>query len=667
MGDNNGYRLSHAQKRCSEDAGGRHDDGRRRAPPSRMRACAECKKHKIRCEPVVGKSKCAKCIRSGVECVPYNLNQRFLEEDASWKANATVKLSQLRSAVQLLLRHSNLPDLEHASSPVLSSRNWSPSASVVSDQNMVVAPLMDMSRGSTAELEDSGLATVPMDSLYDLMRIRTLSSDNRHGSSLASPKEDFIAQGRVSLKEAEELFGRFMKDIRLYLWAGILFPYKSLEAVRGNSSLLTAAMLTIAALHTPGGDEALQKCYNIFVSLAYNTCLSRPQNLDDIRAQALAAFYLSNLSWKLSGLAVRSAVELNVHQSFQKLMRGHDDQRDNVRLWYALYVCEHQCSIAYGRPATIHEDAAIKNIEQFLDSPHIKPEDVRLCAQVSLFRILTEAYNTFGSDPDHALTEADLHQLHFFNVAIEQWRPAWESRSADSRGIGSYPSKGVVLYYHFARVHLNSLALRALPLPNPGALEALSYDRREAAKIAISAATSTLVLIFEEPDLRSAMPAVPVFTHTMVAFCATFLLKIVKTWGHLAPGHQSPMMVNSDSNNIPLDLNVPQILALARRSADFLAKVAENVNEKHLTSHIVQGINDLLDGLDVIDTPGSANTFEIDGLSEIDTLHSHTSGSAASEVAFGTNDLEHFGFGFDENFLKQVSYTNLDFWETPSY
>jgi hypothetical protein len=539
---------------------------------------------------------------------------------------------------------------------------------VVSDQNMVIAPPMDMSRGSTAELEDSGLATVPMDSLYDLTRIRTLSSDNRYGSSLALPEEDFIAQGRVSLKEAEELFGRFMKDIRLYLWAGILFPYKSLEAVRRNSSLLTAAMLTIAALHTPGGDEALQKCYNIFVSLTYNTCLSRPQNLDDIRAQALAAFYLSNLSWKLSGLAVRSAVELNVHQSFQKLTRGHEDQRDNVRLWYALYVCEHQCSIAYGRPATIHEDAAIRNIEQFLNSPHIKPEDVRLCAQVSLFKILTEAYNTFGSDPDQPLTEADLPQLHYFNVAIEQWRPAWESRSADSLGIGSYPSKGVVLYYHFARVHLNSLALRALPPSNQGALAALSYDRREAANIAISAATSTLLLIFEEPDLRSAMPAVPVFTHTMVAFCATFLLKIVKTWGYLASGHQSPMMVTHDPNNLPLDLNVSQILALARRSADFLAKVAENVNEKHLTSHIVQGINDLLDGLDVMDTPGSGKTFDIDGLSEMDTLHTHASGSAAGgEVAFGMNELEHFGFGFDEAFLKQVSNTNLDFWETPSY
>jgi hypothetical protein len=95
MGDKNGFELSQAQKRR------RHEDGRR-APPSisRMRACtahpsssdrtstypkvgAECKRHKIKCEPVANGDKCAKCTRSGTECVPYNLNQRFMEEDAS--------------------------------------------------------------------------------------------------------------------------------------------------------------------------------------------------------------------------------------------------------------------------------------------------------------------------------------------------------------------------------------------------------------------------------------------------------------------------------------------------------------------------------------------------------------------------------------------------------
>jgi hypothetical protein len=85
-------------KRPSEDAD--HEDGRRAAPRTpRIRACkselpyftkrrswwigAECKRHKIKCEPVDNETKCAKCLRSGTECVPYNMNQRLMDEDAA--------------------------------------------------------------------------------------------------------------------------------------------------------------------------------------------------------------------------------------------------------------------------------------------------------------------------------------------------------------------------------------------------------------------------------------------------------------------------------------------------------------------------------------------------------------------------------------------------------
>jgi hypothetical protein len=594
--------------------------------------------------------------------------------DNSWKANANVKLSQLRSAVQLLLRHANLPDLEHAMavSPGASSRQTEDSSPANTffehaQSNMVVPPPMDMTRESTADIEfmdDSGLATVPMRSLYDLTRLRTLSNSTRCGSNSASSGEDFIAQNIVALAEAQELFQRYMHDIRPYLWAGILFPYDSLDAVRRNSTVLTAAMLTVAALHTSASSDILQRCYGAFVSLTYNTCLSRPCSLDDIRAQALGAFYLSNLSWKLSGLAVRTGVELNLHQSYQKLMRGHEDHRDNVRLWYALYVCEHQYSIAYGRPPTIHEDTAIKNIEQFLDSPNTTPGDIRLGAQVSLFKILTEAYNTYGSDPGHPLTEADLHQLRLFNLAIEDWQSSWQGRSVDSAGIGSYPAKGVLLYYHFARVHLNSLGLRALPPLSAASWDTMSCDRREAASITISSAISALTLILEEPDLSRAMPVVPVFTHTMVAFCATYLINLTKLRGTAAQA-RSPLSAPG-AYDPGLDFNVSQILSLARSVADFMTIVTENLSEKHLANHIVQGINDLLDRLEPIDTPASAPAFAADGVTEMEFLQMHP--GTAAETPFDMDKLDTFGFGFDDTFLKQVSSTNLDFWDAePMY
>lgn len=591
-----------------------------------------------------------------------------------WKANATAEIAHLRAAVQRLLRHNQLPDLASITdtSPtiVISPTNITPDNATCT--TMVVPP-MDMTRENSPERsvdeEESNLVPAPMRSLYDLTRLRNLRSNVRWKPKANSIDEDFIAQGIISQEEAQELFTRYMENNHQLLWAGMLCPHPTLEAIRRSSTLLAAAVLTTAALHTPGRNDALLKCYNIFVSLAYSTCLSRVHNIDDIRALLLAAFYLPNLSWKISGIAVRNAVEMNVHQSFQKLMRGHVEHRDNVRLWYALYVCEHQFSIAYGRPPLIQPDTAINNVEGFLDSPLATPGEIRLCAQVALFKILTEAYHAYGSDPEQPLVEADFQQLRMFNFAIEQWRLGWQPRSADSAAIGSYPSKGVVLYYHFARFQLNSLALRALPPPSATSSESLSYDRREAANIAISAATSTLTLIFEEPDLRKALTGVPIFTHTMVAFCATFLLKMAKTWGCVAQA-ASPEWT-TEPVGLGLNFNIAQVLSLSRRSAHLLAKVAESLNEKHLTRHIVAGIRDLLKHFAVVETPrGSVGTTtQIPHTNGSHTLESLNANSTISQQPIdhinGMNMYDligSYGFGFDETYLGQAASSDFDLW-----
>ncbi|KAF2692055.1 hypothetical protein K458DRAFT_438307 [Lentithecium fluviatile CBS 122367] len=661
-----------SQKRSHEDAEHSAGPQSQAARITKIRACAECKRHKIKCEPVAGEQKCSKCLRSNLECIPHNPNQRFHEEDALWKANATAELSQLRSAVQVLLRHNQLPDLASVTDKTPTGTIISPlNASENGAHTTMIVPPMDMTRENSVESdlgEESELVPAPMRSLYDLTRIRNLRSHIGRKTDTNSMEDDFIGQGIISESEAETLFTSFMENMYQLLWAGMLVPHYTLHAVRLHSTLLTAAILAISAMHTPGRGEALQKCYNVFVTLTYSACLARVDSLDDIRALCLAAFYLSNLSYKLSGLAVRNAIEMNIHQAFHKLMRGHADQRDNVRLWYAVYVCERQFSIAYGRPPLLHEDVATKNIERFLDSPHTTPGDIRLCAQVTLFKILTEAYMTFGSDPEQPLTEADFQQLRMFNFAIEQWRLLWQPRSADSAPIGSYPSKGVVLYYHFARFQLNSLALRALPPPSAASSETLSYDRREAANIAISAATSTLTLIFEEPDLRRAMTAVPIFTHTMVAFCATFLLKMAKTWGGVAQA-ASPEWA-TEPLGLGLNFNISQVLSLSRRSANFLAKVADSLNDKHLTKHIARGIKELLKHFDTPETPASTTAPphsrpDTGETRPVETLNGIGGSGPAIDFTDGYNMYDligSYGFGFDETFLGQAASSDFDLW-----
>jgi hypothetical protein len=150
--------------------------------------------------------------------------------------------------------------------------------------------------------------------------------------------------------------------------------------------------------------------------------------MDEIRALSIGAFWLSDLSWQLSGHAVRVATEINLHQSVQRLLRGKPSQFEGAQIWYLLYVCDHHFSIAYGRPPVIHEDLSVRNFERFLESPLAGPEDIRLIAQVALFQSLTGAYHFFGSDIEQPLTEEDFSALRAFNIEVEQWRQLWQPR-----------------------------------------------------------------------------------------------------------------------------------------------------------------------------------------------------------------------------------------------
>lgn len=292
-------------------------------------------------------------------------------------------------------------------------------------------PGMDVTREPSQEpdLQDPELVPAPMRSLYEVTKLRNFRNNFVGKPKVTMLEEDFISRGLISLHEAEELFAYFSRTMNQLLWGGIILVHHDLTSVRRASTLMSAAVLTVAALHIPNRTDTLNRCYGEYVSLVSSMSLSRTHTLDDIRALCVGAFWLSELSWKLSGHAVRIATELGLHQSYQKLIRGHTDQYERAQLWYLLYVCDHHFSIAYGRPPVMHEDVAMKNHETFLQSPIVVSGDVRLLAQVALFMILTEAYRTFGSDSEQPMSEEDFGQLRMYNVAVDQWRLLWQPRS----------------------------------------------------------------------------------------------------------------------------------------------------------------------------------------------------------------------------------------------
>ncbi|KAL5000274.1 transcriptional activator of proteases prtT [Aspergillus recurvatus] len=616
----------------------------RPTPPkiSKARACAECKRHKIRCEFRPGETSCTKCQRSGIKCVVNDFSQKFVDDDGVWKARASATIQQLQAAVSHLLRQNGLPELStyavgdspNGPSPAAPSYhagnrpliNGSPSDVKPDGPGLIVT----REPSQEPDLQDRELVPAPMRSLYEVTKLRDLRHNHIEQPKSTLLEEDFLSRGLISLQEAEELFAYFSRTMNQLLWGGIILVHRDLTSVRRASTLLAAAVLTVAALHIPNRTETLNRCYSEYVSLVSSMSLTRAHTLDDVRALCVGAFWLSELSWKLSGHAVRIATELGLHQSYQKMIRGHSDQYERAQLWYLLYVCDHHFSIAYGRPPVIHEDQAIKNYETFLQAPMVVPGDIRLLAQVALFMILTEAYRTFGSDTEQALTEEDFGQLRVFNVAIDQWRLLWQPRSADSPYVRTYPSKGVVLHYHFAKFQLNSLSLRAL---SPTNTPVFSMDRKESANIAISSAMACLNMVLEEQDIRDAIVGVPIFTHTMVTFSALFLLKVAVNW-----------------NSAYLSLDSGLVRSLVERVIELLNCVS--AGERHLTRHIARGLSKMLERFDSWDMSNGVHAGTVG-----DRSGSGVPGGAnAMAQGFPPPDLIYdmvgtYGFGLDENLL----------------
>jgi hypothetical protein len=104
----------------------------------------------------------------------------------------------------------------------------------------------------------------------------------------------------------------------------------------------------------------------------------------------------------------------------------------------------------------------------------------------------------------------------------------------------------------------------------------------ESANIAIYSAMATLKMVLNEADIRNAIVGVPLFTHTMIAFSAVFLLQVAWKW--------SAALLNID---------VHQVHDLVQSIIDLMSNSI--ASERHLTFHIAKGLQKMLERLKQFD------------------------------------------------------------------
>jgi hypothetical protein len=86
--------------------------------------------------------------------------------------------------------------------------------------------------------------------------------------------------------------------------------------------------------------------------------------------------------------------------------------------------------------------------------------------------------------------------------------------------IGKFPTKGVILHHHLAKLHLHSHVFRGL---KGAALPPYFHD---SAVAAVAAATAIIETVLTDEDVRDGLVGLPHYIHSMIAFACVFLLKI---------------------------------------------------------------------------------------------------------------------------------------------
>ncbi|KAI8931493.1 hypothetical protein NX059_011159 [Plenodomus lindquistii] len=390
---------------------------------------------------------------------------------------------------------------------------------------------------------DDSIYSLPINSLYEITRLPTL------GTGPASPAtqrnhmaRDFIARGLISEAAAEQFFARFTRLD--YFCYGLMCPHETLESLRISSPILTAAVCAVAALHDPEGSSSFKTCHAEYQRLVATSMFVVSQSQDDIRALIVGAYWLADISYTLLGHAIRLATRLNYHLAYYSVVK--DPQHEDVlkaRLWYILYIHDHQSSIFNGRPALISSsEEPPQNWETFIRINGEQEVDLRMSSQIALYHVTSKVKDLFGGDPSQPVPEHSFPQLRGFFSELDRWYMTWGNRmrkyesstrlifimlteTARNDVVGWFPRDGAILNYHFARLHLCSYVFRG---PSSNFTTNASAHVQECAHIAVTSATAVLELIIEREDLRTALVGMPIYYHAMVNFAAVFLIKAAK-------------------------------------------------------------------------------------------------------------------------------------------
>lgn len=469
-------------------------------------------------------------------------------------------------------------------------------------------------RAVSLQMYQSG-STTPMD--YSCLKRSLTVSGTELPKRLKRYGETDFRDNVLSLQEARLLFSYFDSHISQQLFGFEILKF-SVDSIWETSPILICAICTIASMHYPDAhfsskQEILQKHLQRLCAglLFQGKPKTEREGFNTIVALVLCSFWLSD-SQRFTGLALQLAKEFEMNKPCSANSKDSLGDKERLKLWYLLYILDGQQSMSFNRQSLIDsddyslkhsrdlllpnipkpkltdtEDAVIDSRKNQSDEVgHVngksaEPKRQKLTANFTDFRLVSQVeYN-------QALNEAfrggawDLIAPSSFgipsksNLDLDKWMVSWTVLLAPINNGSVWLSKSTLIYYNFAKMHINSSLIRQLQVdtsdsnvmfPNWDNIESvlkknktnqvkeITYHGEENdeddeedeflhnteietqdqallnMKIAMNAAKTVLNLVLNDVDISNNLKYVPVHIHIMLYYAALLLVDRRETY-----------------------------------------------------------------------------------------------------------------------------------------
>lgn len=394
-----------------------------------------------------GEPPCQRCKERGLSCRLNKSLQTLMSEDSKWKSSVTKDLAALHSSLEQVLQSLSLPSLP---TPQISAHE--PAIFFDQDEQGNDEEDEDQSHDNSPKVSpmNEGLPRVPIESLFQITGLRSLRSQesvteeqNRICKQLRD--SDFISRGVITVEDAENLAANYLTRLDPYIYH-LTGDYQDLDAFRRRSPTLTACILTVSALHDTTKPHLYPICNKEFRRLVANAMFERRIDMEYLRALVIGSYWLSDVSWTLSGYAIRRASEFHLRTCYYQLLEANKDPDkyteqqlrnalDGIRVLYLLYICDHHLSILYGRPSIMRDNENyIFGWEQYLSSSLASDSDRRIASQLSLLLLMSQIRESFGPEDNSPVLPASyVSRIASFERKLDDWMSRWSSGHSEFR------------------------------------------------------------------------------------------------------------------------------------------------------------------------------------------------------------------------------------------